>query len=219
MWTGLRHPNRSILGHTQEPPPKEKTSAQRSTPSPAACPPSLHALCPAPPLAPPPSSHDSGPTRQPTSAPLPRPATPQPVLHPPRLGRRCTGLCGLHRRLRSRTRAVGGEKGWRVVSQRFRVYSGGAVGGVMAASVFCCLRCCRDGGTGHIPLKEMPAVQLDTQHMGKLPPFHSTGPTAHSGATGGSGVVGGGGPEALPPLPVSAVLPPRPTPLPTATQP
>ncbi|KAM8784602.1 SPRY domain-containing protein 7 isoform 2-T2 [Rhynchonycteris naso] len=36
----------------------------------------------------------------------------------------------------------------------------------MAASVLCCLRCCRDGGTGHIPLKEMPAVQLDTQHMG-----------------------------------------------------
>lgn len=42
---------------------------------------------------------------------------------------------------------------------------------MMAASVFCCLRCCRDGGTGHIPLKEMPAVQLDTQHMGKGPPF------------------------------------------------
>lgn len=41
----------------------------------------------------------------------------------------------------------------------------------MAASVFCCLRCCRDGGTGHIPLKEMPAVQLDTQHMGKGSPF------------------------------------------------
>lgn len=41
----------------------------------------------------------------------------------------------------------------------------------MAASVFCCLRCCRDGGTGHIPLKEMPAVQLDTQHMGEGPPF------------------------------------------------
>uniref|UniRef100_A0A8C6I0F5 SPRY domain-containing protein n=1 Tax=Mus spicilegus TaxID=10103 RepID=A0A8C6I0F5_MUSSI len=36
----------------------------------------------------------------------------------------------------------------------------------MAASAWCCLRCCRDGGTGHIPLKEMPAVQLDTQHMG-----------------------------------------------------
>ncbi|XP_051688238.1 SPRY domain-containing protein 7 isoform X1 [Oryctolagus cuniculus] len=36
----------------------------------------------------------------------------------------------------------------------------------MASSVWCCLRCCRDGGTGHIPLKEMPAVQLDTQHMG-----------------------------------------------------
>ncbi|XP_040596658.1 SPRY domain-containing protein 7 isoform X1 [Mesocricetus auratus] len=36
----------------------------------------------------------------------------------------------------------------------------------MSASAWCCLRCCRDGGTGHIPLKEMPAVQLDTQHMG-----------------------------------------------------
>ncbi|KAM5167551.1 SPRY domain-containing protein 7-like isoform 2-T2 [Callospermophilus lateralis] len=36
----------------------------------------------------------------------------------------------------------------------------------MAASVLCCLRCCREGGTGYIPLKEMPAVQLDTQHMG-----------------------------------------------------
>uniref|UniRef100_A0A8V0XLM6 SPRY domain-containing protein 7 n=1 Tax=Gallus gallus TaxID=9031 RepID=A0A8V0XLM6_CHICK len=36
----------------------------------------------------------------------------------------------------------------------------------MAASVFCCLRWCRDGGAGHIPLKEMPAVQLDTQRMG-----------------------------------------------------
>lgn len=38
---------------------------------------------------------------------------------------------------------------------------------VMAASVFCCLRWCRDGGAGHIPLKEMPAVQLDTQRMGE----------------------------------------------------
>ncbi|XP_044521983.1 SPRY domain-containing protein 7 isoform X3 [Gracilinanus agilis] len=36
----------------------------------------------------------------------------------------------------------------------------------MAASVFCCLRCCGDSGSGHIQLKEMPAVQLDTQHMG-----------------------------------------------------
>uniref|UniRef100_A0A8C4MI28 SPRY domain containing 7 n=1 Tax=Equus asinus TaxID=9793 RepID=A0A8C4MI28_EQUAS len=36
----------------------------------------------------------------------------------------------------------------------------------MAALGFCCLRCCRDAGTGHIPLKEMPAMQLDTQHMG-----------------------------------------------------
>lgn len=48
--------------------------------------------------------------------------------------------------------------------------AGGAAGlcsCAMAASAWCCLRCCRDGGTGHIPLKEMPAVQLDTQHMGK----------------------------------------------------
>ena len=31
----------------------------------------------------------------------------------------------------------------------------------------CCLGCCGDGGPGHIPLKEMPTVQLDTHHMGK----------------------------------------------------
>lgn len=56
----------------------------------------------------------------------------------------------------------------------------------MAASVFCCLRCCRDGGTGHIPLKEMPAVQLDTQHMGKGPPFHRLkGPLGHCRRFGG----------------------------------
>uniref|UniRef100_A0A8C7I1A0 SPRY domain containing 7b n=1 Tax=Oncorhynchus kisutch TaxID=8019 RepID=A0A8C7I1A0_ONCKI len=30
----------------------------------------------------------------------------------------------------------------------------------------CCLGCCGDGGTGHLPLKEMPTVQLDTHHMG-----------------------------------------------------
>ncbi|KAM9652601.1 SPRY domain-containing protein 7 isoform 2-T2 [Morphnus guianensis] len=36
----------------------------------------------------------------------------------------------------------------------------------MAASVFCCFSWCRDGGAGHIPLKEMPAVHLDTQRMG-----------------------------------------------------
>ncbi|XP_054241444.1 SPRY domain-containing protein 7 isoform X2 [Indicator indicator] len=36
----------------------------------------------------------------------------------------------------------------------------------MAASVFCCCPCCKDGGDGSIPLKEMPAVQLDTQRMG-----------------------------------------------------
>lgn len=49
----------------------------------------------------------------------------------------------------------------------------------MASSVWCCLRCCRDGGTGHIPLKEMPAVQLDTQHMGK--DRSSAHPTARGG--------------------------------------
>ncbi|KAI1885378.1 hypothetical protein AGOR_G00219520 [Albula goreensis] len=36
----------------------------------------------------------------------------------------------------------------------------------MAALFTCCLGCCGDGGSGHIPLKEMPAVQLDTHHMG-----------------------------------------------------
>uniref|UniRef100_A0A4W5L8B3 SPRY domain containing 7 n=1 Tax=Hucho hucho TaxID=62062 RepID=A0A4W5L8B3_9TELE len=36
----------------------------------------------------------------------------------------------------------------------------------MAAMFTCCLGCCGDGGTGHIPLKEMPTVQLDTHHMG-----------------------------------------------------
>ncbi|CDQ62980.1 unnamed protein product [Oncorhynchus mykiss] len=30
----------------------------------------------------------------------------------------------------------------------------------------CCLGCCGDGGTGHLLLKEMPTVQLDTHHMG-----------------------------------------------------
>ncbi|OCT93050.1 hypothetical protein XELAEV_18016117mg [Xenopus laevis] len=34
------------------------------------------------------------------------------------------------------------------------------------ANVLCCFRCCVDDASGHIPLKEMPAVQLDTQHMG-----------------------------------------------------
>ncbi|CAJ0931673.1 unnamed protein product [Ranitomeya imitator] len=42
-----------------------------------------------------------------------------------------------------------------------------AVGAVVAAAMsFLCCWCCGDGGSGHIPLKEMPAVQLDTQHMG-----------------------------------------------------
>ena len=42
-----------------------------------------------------------------------------------------------------------------------------AVRGKMAALFSCCLGCCGDGGSGHVPLKEMPAVQLDTHHMGK----------------------------------------------------
>lgn len=37
----------------------------------------------------------------------------------------------------------------------------------MASLFTCCLGCCGDGGSGHIPLKEMPTVQLDTHHMGK----------------------------------------------------
>ncbi|KAM6978298.1 LOW QUALITY PROTEIN: SPRY domain-containing protein 7b [Tautogolabrus adspersus] len=36
----------------------------------------------------------------------------------------------------------------------------------MAAMFTCCLGCCGDGASGHIPLKEMPTVQLDTHHMG-----------------------------------------------------
>ncbi|KAM9347009.1 LOW QUALITY PROTEIN: SPRY domain-containing protein 7b [Symphorus nematophorus] len=39
-------------------------------------------------------------------------------------------------------------------------------GARMAAMFTCCLGCCGDGGSGHIPLKEMPTVQLDTHHMG-----------------------------------------------------
>uniref|UniRef100_A0A8C6G9N9 SPRY domain-containing protein 7 n=1 Tax=Mus spicilegus TaxID=10103 RepID=A0A8C6G9N9_MUSSI len=31
---------------------------------------------------------------------------------------------------------------------------------------WCCLRCCRDSATGHIPLKEMPALPVDKQHTG-----------------------------------------------------
>ena len=39
---------------------------------------------------------------------------------------------------------------------------------IMANAMFtCCLNCCGDGGSGHIPLKEMPTVQLDTHHMGR----------------------------------------------------
>lgn len=53
--------------------------------------------------------------------------------------------------------------------------SAASVGARMAAMFTCCLGCCGDGGSGHIPLKEMPTVQLDTHHMGTLvcrPCFH-----------------------------------------------
>ncbi|XP_064909484.1 SPRY domain-containing protein 7 isoform X3 [Columba livia] len=51
----------------------------------------------------------------------------------------------------------------------------------MAASVFCCFSWCRGGGAGHIPLKEMPAVHLDTQRMGKR---GGTGSPPAAGASG-----------------------------------
>ncbi len=37
------------------------------------------------------------------------------------------------------------------------------------AACFCCFRCFPVGGfrTGHVPLKEVPTVNLDTKHMGK----------------------------------------------------
>lgn len=59
-------------------------------------------------------------------------------------------------------------------------------GQAMAASAFCCLRWCRDGAAGHIPLKEMPAVQLDTQRMGerggaRLPLSHGGGEAREAG--------------------------------------
>lgn len=37
----------------------------------------------------------------------------------------------------------------------------------MAALVSCCFGCCEDNNRGHVTLKEMPTVQLDTHHMGK----------------------------------------------------
>lgn len=70
----------------------------------------------------------------------------------------------------------------------------------MAASVFCCFSCCRDGGAGHIPLKEMPAVHLDTQRMGergraaaaggRLPGGQGRSPGARHGATAGKVALG-----------------------------
>ncbi|XP_020504021.3 SPRY domain-containing protein 7b [Labrus bergylta] len=47
----------------------------------------------------------------------------------------------------------------------FRVFLT-SIGVRMAAMFTCCLGCCGDGASGHIPLKEMPTVQLDTHHMG-----------------------------------------------------
>lgn len=36
----------------------------------------------------------------------------------------------------------------------------------MAGLVSCCFGCCEDNNRGHVTLKEMPTVQLDTHHMG-----------------------------------------------------
>ncbi|XP_064638722.1 SPRY domain-containing protein 7-like [Lineus longissimus] len=39
----------------------------------------------------------------------------------------------------------------------------------MMAACFCCLRCCWHGtgfSTGHVPLKDLPEVKLDTNHLG-----------------------------------------------------
>lgn len=32
----------------------------------------------------------------------------------------------------------------------------------------CCMEWCGDTGSGHVTLKEMPTVQLDTHNMGKM---------------------------------------------------
>lgn len=37
----------------------------------------------------------------------------------------------------------------------------------MASLFSCCLGCCGDASSGHVTLKEMPTVQLDTHYMGK----------------------------------------------------
>lgn len=37
----------------------------------------------------------------------------------------------------------------------------------MASFFSCCLGCCGDNNSGHVILKEMPTVQLDTHHMGE----------------------------------------------------
>lgn len=37
----------------------------------------------------------------------------------------------------------------------------------MASLFSWCFGCCADGNSGHVTLKEMPTVQLDTHYMGK----------------------------------------------------
>lgn len=43
----------------------------------------------------------------------------------------------------------------------------------MTSLFSCCMGWCGDTGSGHVTLKEMPTVQLDTHHMGKMTNSHS----------------------------------------------
>uniref|UniRef100_A0A8C0S115 SPRY domain-containing protein 7 n=1 Tax=Canis lupus familiaris TaxID=9615 RepID=A0A8C0S115_CANLF len=139
-------------------PPRPR--ARRPARSPRPLPP------PRPQPRPPPRPHPSAP---PTAPPSPAPRAPPPFrpgLACSAASRRGASLCRGARRSpgRRRSAGAGGGAGGGAGSRRSEAAGRGLC--AMAASVFCCLRCCRDGGAGHIPLKEMPAVQLDTQHMG-----------------------------------------------------
>ncbi|XP_012890274.1 PREDICTED: SPRY domain-containing protein 7 [Dipodomys ordii] len=148
---------------------------RRRTPFPARQPRLLRAVTP---LVPPTSL--SGRALRSTAS--PRPDVPGPALRLPAPGVAVPVGAG------AREGAGGGVERWGggvVATTKGRRQLGSP--GAMAASVFCCLRCCRDGGTGHIPLKEMPAVQLDTQHMGKGLP---SPPRPQRPAEAGPGVPG-----------------------------
>uniref|UniRef100_A0A8C0RNF9 SPRY domain containing 7 n=1 Tax=Canis lupus familiaris TaxID=9615 RepID=A0A8C0RNF9_CANLF len=145
--------------------PAEATATPRSEARPLAAP-SASAPPPAPPPAPPTSlspAHSPAQPRPPRSL---RPFRPGLAAACSAASRRGASLCRGARRSpgRRRSAGAGGGAGGGAGSRRSEAAGRGLC--AMAASVFCCLRCCRDGGAGHIPLKEMPAVQLDTQHMG-----------------------------------------------------